>query len=136
MPYIIRNAVGVMCGHCTNPPGAGNKLPDGSDEVVEFYEDDPNDPAYDPSIAQEVDAFKFKQAGLDPEGLAKKARADLDAGEAAAVKADNQVQTFLNMTPAELDAWVEANIPAGGQRTAFKVLGRIALAAGRGRVLR
>lgn len=60
----------------------------------------------------------------------------LDAEEAAAVKADGQVQTFLNMTPADLDEWVDANIPAGGQRTAFKVLGRIALAAGRGRVLR
>lgn len=60
----------------------------------------------------------------------------LDAAEQAAVKADSQVQTFLNFSPAQLDAWVDANIANGASKTAFKVLGRIALAAGRGRTLR
>lgn len=40
MPYIIRNAVGEICGRCTNAPAPGNKLPDGSAEVVEFIEED------------------------------------------------------------------------------------------------
>ena len=71
-------------------------------------------------------------------------RLALDAAEAAAVKADNQVIAFLNFTPAQLDSWIDTNI--GGAATlaavraacvtAFKVLGRIALAAGRGRTLR
>lgn len=40
MPYIIRNAKGEICGRCTNRPGPGNKLPDGSIEQVEFIEED------------------------------------------------------------------------------------------------
>ena len=69
----------------------------------------------------------------------------LDAAEQAAVKADAQVLSFLNMTPAQLDTWVDNNIGAAGltlaqvkanSSIAFKVLGRIALAAGRGRILR
>lgn len=71
-------------------------------------------------------------------------RAAVDVTEAAAVKADAQVVTFLNFTPAQLDAWVDNNIGTAATlaalkvacATAFKVLGRIALAAGRGRTLR
>lgn len=68
-----------------------------------------------------------------------------DITEQELVKADNQVQQFLNFTPAQLDAWVANNIEAAGLTlsqvktntgTALKVLGRIALAAGRGRPLR
>lgn len=60
------------------------------------------------------------------------------------VKADAQVQQFLNMSPADLDNWVDANVVNAATLaavkaavgTALKVLGRIALAAGRGRTLR
>lgn len=40
MPYIIRNAQGQIVGRCTNAPGPGNRLPDGSLEIVEFIEED------------------------------------------------------------------------------------------------
>jgi malate synthase len=80
----------------------------------------------------------------DPTRLTEQSRHDADAAEAAAVKADAQVQTFLNFTPAQLDAWVDNNIGTAATlaelktrcSTAFKVLGRIALAGGRGRKLR
>jgi hypothetical protein len=79
-----------------------------------------------------------------PPPSAEDLRAAVDATEAAAVKADAQVVTFLNFTPAQLDTWVDNNIGAAASlaalkiacATAFKVLGRIALAAGRGRSLR
>lgn len=64
------------------------------------------------------------------------ARKDVDAIEAAETKADAQVQTFLNFTPVELDAWVNANITGAGNKTVFKVLGRLAQVAARGRALR
>jgi hypothetical protein len=76
---------------------------------------------------------------------AEAARVATDAAEQETVKADNQVMTFLNMTPTQLDNWVATNIEAGGLTlaqvkantgTALRVLGRIALAAGRGRFLR
>lgn len=63
-------------------------------------------------------------------------RAATDDAEARMVKADAQVQAFLNMTPAQLDNWVDANIQSNGISTAFKVLGRIALASARGKFLR
>ena len=59
-----------------------------------------------------------------------------DVTEEASVKAEAQVQAFLNMTPAQLDAWIDTNITGAGNKTAFKILGRIVLAAGRGRRLR
>lgn len=76
--------------------------------------------------------------------VAARVRMEDDATEQAAVKADAQVQTFLNFSPAQLDNWVDNNIigaaTLGALRTAcgtaFKVLGRIALAAGRGKFLR
>lgn len=71
-----------------------------------------------------------------PEEMAKEARRAIDVAEADSVKVDNQVQTFLNFTQAELDAWIEANITGAGNKTAFKVLGRLAQAASRGRILR
>lgn len=39
MPWIIRNAEGKITGYFTNKPGKGNKMPDGSDEVPEYVED-------------------------------------------------------------------------------------------------
>ena len=93
----------------------------------------------EPTLA-EVEA----KLGLDAAGLAAAARIADDVAEQATVKADNQVQTFLNFTPAQLDNWVDNNIVGAATLaalrtacgTAFKVLGRIALAAGRGRFLR
>lgn len=67
---------------------------------------------------------------------AASARENADATEAAEVKVDANVQTFLNFTPMQLDAWIEANITGAGNKTAFKVLGRLAQAAARGKVLR
>lgn len=64
------------------------------------------------------------------------ARRAADATDAAEAKADAQVQMFLNFTLAQLDTWVETNITGAGNKTAFKVLGRLAQAAARGKVLR
>jgi len=71
-------------------------------------------------------------------------RVALDVAEAAVVQADSQVVTFLNFSPTQLDNWVDNNIGNAATlaalkttcSTAFKVLGRITLAAGRGRSLR
>ena len=60
----------------------------------------------------------------------------LDDAECEAAKIDNQIVQFLNMTSTQLDAWVDANITGAGPRTAFKVLGRLAQNAARGKVLR
>lgn len=64
------------------------------------------------------------------------AREIADTTDAEEVKADNQVQAFLNFTPAQLDAWIESNVTGAGNKTGFKVLGRLAQAAARGRALR
>ena len=60
----------------------------------------------------------------------------LDTQECEQAKIHAQTITFLNMTPAELDAWCDANLPAGGTRTMGKVLGRLAQNAARGKTLR
>ena len=67
MPYIIRNQQGAMVGHCTNKPGPGNKLPDGSEEVHDFYEDEP-------AKAAEVAAFRAAQEAKanEPPTIAQK----------------------------------------------------------------
>lgn len=80
MPYIIRNKQGVMVGHCTNKPGPGNKLPDGSEEVHEFYDSEPAklaevaafNAAQEAKIAQMKSpaARVVEQIKADPEALA------------------------------------------------------------------
>jgi hypothetical protein len=40
MPYLIKNADGLIVGRCTNRPGPGNILPDGSPEIIEYVEED------------------------------------------------------------------------------------------------
>lgn len=60
--WIIRNAAGEICGTFTNKPGAGNKMPDGSDEVPIYVEDDPKAPAFDQAAIAEVAAFVDAQA--------------------------------------------------------------------------
>lgn len=74
--------------------------------------------------------------GLDAASQAVAQRVAADATDLAACAADPQVTAFLNMSPAELDAWVDANIPAGASRVAFKVLGKLALTGARGRQFR
>lgn len=66
----------------------------------------------------------------------RRSRITADAADAAEVRADNQVQAFLDFSPKQLDAWIEANITGAGNKTAIKVLGRLAQAAARGRTLR
>lgn len=63
-------------------------------------------------------------------------RVAADAVDLGVCAVDPNVVAFLNMSPADLDAWVDANIPAGASRTAFKVLGKLALTGARGRQLR
>lgn len=93
----------------------------------------PNDPA-------NVDWQRFQDDGgtADPEDPppTPDPRIVLDAEECSQAKIDAQVQTFLNMTPAQLDAWCDANLPVGGTRTMGKVLGRLAQNAARGQKLR
>lgn len=74
--------------------------------------------------------------GLDAAAQAGAQRIAADAADLTVCKADPNVVAFLNMSPADLDAWVDANIPAGASRVAFKVLGKLALAGARGRQLR
>lgn len=40
MAWLIRHQDGRLFGICTNKPGLGNKLPDGTDEVHEFVEEE------------------------------------------------------------------------------------------------
>lgn len=83
-------------------------------------------------------------AASDAADAAVAQREATDAAECEAAKADNQVRAFLNMTPAELDAWVDTNIGAAGTlaalrtstATALKVLGRLAQQGARGRRVR
>lgn len=77
--------------------------------------------------------------GLDAASQAAAQRAAADAVDLAACSADPAITAFLNMSPAELDAWVDTNITGAGNaaaRTAFKVLGKLALIGARGRKLR
>lgn len=60
--YVIKNTAGEILGVCTNRPGAGNVLPDGTPEIVEQYEDDPNHAQFDAVRVAEVEAFKAAQA--------------------------------------------------------------------------
>ena len=68
----------------------------------------------------------------------------LDAEEAAAAKADNEITTFLNGTENQLENWLDINVDGAPDLAALKVavhkigsvLGRIAINAARGRVLR
>lgn len=46
--FVIRNGQGGICGLCTNKPGPGNVLPDGSLENVEHVEE----------ITPEIEAFQ------------------------------------------------------------------------------
>lgn len=96
---------------------------------------------------EEVAARQAEEQAWADGAAARQAEADrlaTDATEQTAVKASSQVQAFLNFTPTQLDNWIDTNIGAAATLTAvraacviaFKVLGRIALAAGRGRTLR
>lgn len=86
--------------------------------------------------AEEEAAAIANHAATEAISAPIRARAAADEADAEQVKADNKVQTFLNFTPTELDAWIDANITGVGNKTAFKVLGRLAQAAARGRKLR
>jgi hypothetical protein len=76
--------------------------------------------------------------GLDAPAQAVAQRIAADAVDVGVCAVDPNVTAFLNMTPAELDAWVDANITGvvAPVRTAFKVLGKLALVGARGRQLR
>lgn len=74
--------------------------------------------------------------GLDAPAQAVAQRVAADAVDLGVCAVDPNVVAFLNMSPAELDAWVDANIPAGASRVAFKVLGKLALTGARGRQFR
>lgn len=89
----------------------------------------------------EIDAHM----GIDAAGLAKTQRAAQDATDLATCAQDAQVTAFLNMSPADLEAWVAVNITAGpitlaqlkaNAGTAITVLGKLALTAARGRKFR
>lgn len=95
----------------------------------------------------QIDAEAAKDASWEAGAAARAAEAlrrATDASEQTAVKADSQVMQFLNFTPTQLDNWIANNIEAAttlaqlrtATATALRVLGRIALAAGRGRFLR
>lgn len=74
--------------------------------------------------------------GLDAPAQAVAQRVAADAVDLGVCAVDPNVVAFLNMSPADLDAWVDANIPAGASRVAFKVLGKLALTGARGRQFR
>lgn len=52
MPYIIRHQDGTIRGVCTNKPGDGNLMPDGTPEVHDFYDEK------DAAKVAEVAAFR------------------------------------------------------------------------------
>ena len=73
MPWIIRNVQGEICGRCTNKPGPGNKLPDGTPEVPEWIEDDTPEVAafVAAQVAKPVPTLADQIAALPPQELAK-----------------------------------------------------------------
>lgn len=94
--------------------------------------------------SEEAAAAALLQAETEFYQSAPQVRIATDAAEESAVKADSQVITFLNMSPTQLDNWVDNNISNAatlaalrtGTATALKVLGRIAQTGARGRLLR
>jgi membrane glycosyltransferase len=55
-----------------------------------------------------------------------------DLDDHAAVKGDNQLQTFVQMTPAQVDAWINANVNSlADAKTALKMLAKIVLVTAR-----
>lgn len=55
-----------------------------------------------------------------------------DAADLAAIKADNALITFANMTPAQVDAYLNANVTdLQSARAALKVLAKIVLLVAR-----
>lgn len=100
-------------------------------------------PRLQPGIAEEqiddssAEVVAFRSPPPDP-------RRVLDEQEAEAAKLDNQIMTFLNWTPTQLEAWLATNIDNAATladikaavHTALSVLGRIAINAGRNRSLR
>lgn len=61
-----------------------------------------------------------------PEELAKQAQAAQDAQDKADAKADAQLKALLDMTPAQIDAWMASNVTTIAQ--ARVVLARLAKA--------
>lgn len=65
-----------------------------------------------------IDPTPTEQAVLD--------RAATDEAERAALKLNNQLMTFVNMTPAQIDAWCDANVTSlATARDALKLLAKI-----------
>lgn len=132
----------IRCVFLPNPDGSrrnpGFPATDQHPQAVRYAFDHPTLGALNvdaigaaPTLA-EVNAVQ----GLDPAGQAVAQRVAADVVDLGTCSQDPNVTAFLNMSPAELDAWVDANIPAGASRVAFKVLGKLALTGARGRQLR
>lgn len=109
MPFVQR-VNGVIVG-CFSAPQEG--VPE------EFISES------DPAIIE----YRQSITALDPRRI-------IDDAECEAAKIDGQIVAFLNMTPAQLDVWVDTNITGAGPRTAFKILGRLAQNAARGKTMR
>lgn len=86
--------------------------------------------------AEEEAAVIARHNAIEAAEAPRRSRLAADEADTAEAKVDAQVQTFLNFSLAQLDAWIDANITGAGNKTAFKVLGRLAQAAARGKVLR
>ena len=48
--------------------------------------------------------------GTDAAGQARTARREADLAEQQALKGNNALMTFVDMTPAQIDSWVAANV--------------------------
>lgn len=88
MAWIIRNAAGQICGRFTNKPGPGNKMPDGSDEVPIYVEEDPVEPGYDAAALEEVSAFDNRPASQPESETDKLLRLLRDPVEGPKIRAE------------------------------------------------
>lgn len=97
------------------------------------------------AIGQPIQADVDAYLGVDAAGQAAAARVAADAADTATCQQDPTVLAFLNMSPADLDAWVAQNITGApialtqlktNAGVAITVLGKLALVAARGRRLR
>lgn len=62
MTYLVKHQNGTVMGICTNKPGDGNRLPDGSVEVHQYVQDDPHSPDFDAAGVAQIAAFIAAQA--------------------------------------------------------------------------
>lgn len=73
-------------------------------------------------------AWPTVQAAKDAAEAARLAQAQADAADKAAIKLEAQVQSFINMTPAQVNNYIDTNVTdLASAKTVLKFYGRMLL---------